>query len=65
MNDEQKAAYVMAQAACALIEAQGMVAVNKTRELRGESLAYVEEDFMAVINKYGIDHNSVLGTFYE
>jgi hypothetical protein len=39
------------------IELQGMIAENKTRELRGESLAYNEKAFTALIEKYGIHHN--------
>ncbi len=60
MTPEQQAAYVNSQVACALIEAQGMVAENMQRAALGQSMAYVEDDFAAIINKYGIHHNAVL-----
>jgi hypothetical protein len=55
-------AYVHSQCACAIIEAMGMVAANKERKQRGHSLAYGEEAFQKVIEKYGIHHNAVLST---
>ncbi len=58
VTPEQQAAYVNAQTACALIEAAGMTAENKQREVCGHSMAYVEEDFLAVIEKYGIHHDA-------
>ena len=58
---ESCAAYINAQVACALIQAKGMEAENQQRELRGESMAYMEEDFAALIEEYGIHHNAVLG----
>ena len=63
MTEEQNAAYVFSQSACALIEAMGMVAENKQREGLGHSMAYTEEAFDALINKYGIHHNAVITTF--
>lgn len=63
MTDEQRAAFVFSQSTCALIEAMGMVAENKYREHRGETIAYVEDSFDALLNKYGIHHNAVLTTF--
>lgn len=39
------------------IEMQGMVAENKIRELKGESLCYNESHFNAIVEKYGIYHN--------
>ena len=65
MTPEQKAAYVQAQAASALIEAMGMQAENKRREQQGLSMAYGEEQFDALINKYGIHHNATVGFFLE
>lgn len=63
MTDEQRAAFVFSQSACALIEAMGMVAENKHREQCGHSVAYGDEAFAALIDKYGIHHNAVLTTF--
>lgn len=65
MNDEQKAAYVMAQAACALIEVAGMIAANQVRQMKGHSLAYDEEAFNSISIKYGIHHNAVIGLFHS
>lgn len=59
MNEEQ-AAYIMAQAACALIEAMGMQAANSQYP---ENQPYQKKDFDAVIERYGIDHNAVIGFF--
>lgn len=58
MTDEQKAAYVQAQAAAALIEAMGMVAANT------QGKAYREEHFQEVIVKYGIHHNALMSLFH-
>jgi hypothetical protein len=65
MTEEQKAAYVNAQTACALIEMEGMKALNLERDRRGHSLAYTEEDFLKVIEKYGIHHNAVMKAFHD
>ena len=48
MTEEQKAAYVNSQSICALIEAMGMTAENYQRVCRGESVAYIEADFVAM-----------------
>ena len=56
-------AYVNGQVACALAEVEGMKAENAQRTLRGESMAYVYDDFVAIIDKYCISHNGVLGLF--
>ena len=59
MTPEQKAAYVNAMSASALIEAMGMQAENQQRAAVGHSMAYTEDDFMKVIEKYGIHHNAI------
>jgi len=63
MTDEQKAAYVYAQAVCAIAEIEGMKALNMQRNVLGHSMAYDDEAFFGVIDKYGISHNAVLTTF--
>jgi len=63
MNTQQKAAYVFAQAVCALAEIEGMKAENRQREYCGNAMAYADSDFLAVIEKYGIHHNAVCGLF--
>jgi len=57
MTDEQKAAYVQANAAAALIEAMGMVVANAQGKYR-------EEHFQEVIVKYGIYHNALMSLFH-
>ena len=39
---------------CALIEAMGMTALNTYREQRGETIAYDDEAFFALIDQYKI-----------
>lgn len=63
MTPEQQAAYVMAQAACAMAEIAGMQAENQKRAHRGESPAYGEDAFNSVIERNVIGHNAVLGLF--
>jgi len=65
MTDEQKAAYIIAQSACASIRAQGMAAGNYQRMHRGENLAYTEADFEKLINEFGIHHNACIGLFHD
>lgn len=64
MDDAQKVAYVMAQAACAIAEIEAMKAANRDRVSNGYSLAYAESDFFEVPQKYGIDHSSVIALFH-
>lgn len=64
MTDEQKAAYVIAQAACAMAEIHGMVAENQKRAAEGKAMAYDERDFFAISEKYYLGHNAVLEFFH-
>ena len=61
MNENQQAAFIMSQSACALIEAMGMQAENQDRAHRGLAVAYTEEAFAALIDEHGIGYNAVLG----
>jgi len=65
MTDEQKAAYIHAQAVAAYIETQGMIACNQYREMRGESQAWDEEAFRLVIDQYGLSTNALLAFFHQ
>ncbi len=65
MTEEQKAAYVMGQAACLMAEVAGMQAENQQREYKGEAMAYVENDFTAAIDKYSCHHNAVLSLIHD
>ena len=63
MTEEQKAAYVIAMSACAVIKALGMNADNAQRAHRGESMAWTSADFDALIEIEGIHHNAVIERF--
>ena len=60
MNENENAAFIFSQAACALITAMGMMAENVQRERNGYSPAYGKNAFEAVIDEYGIGHNATL-----
>ena len=57
--------YQESQIACALIELEAMKVANLTRERDGQSPAYREEAFMALIDKYQLSHNAVLTNLYS
>lgn len=59
MTPEQKAAFINAQAACMLAELEAMKAFNHFRMSIGMALAYDEEAFLALPDKYGLGHNTV------
>ena len=63
VTDEQKAAYIHSQVACAMIEMFAMKAANHEREQQGYAHAYGEDAFMELIDRYGISHNAVIGFF--
>lgn len=63
MTPEQQAAYINAQAVAASAELEAMKAANWMREMQGHTIAYGEEAFLALIDKYGLHHNAVLTTF--
>ena len=65
MTPEQKAAFINAQVVCATAEIEGMKALNVYRESRGETIAYDENAFVDVPDKYGISHNAVIMFFME
>lgn len=63
MTEEQRAAYVISQSVCCMVEAMGMVSMNMQGSHRGEAIAYIDEHFTALIDKWGIHHNGVMGVF--
>ncbi len=63
MTPEQQAAFIMAQAACALAEVAGMQAANAHRLSLGLTIAYDEDAFQSVIARNGIGHNDVISFF--
>jgi hypothetical protein len=60
MTSEETAADLNARIARATIRAMGMQAENMNRIHRGESMAYIEDDFVNVINEEGIGYNQVI-----
>ena len=64
MTDEQKAAFIISQAACMIAEIEGMKAENKLQEYNGEDPAFVKSDFEGVSAKYAcLWHNQVIEFF--
>jgi hypothetical protein len=61
MTDEQKAAFINAQAAAALIEAIGMHSDNMQYP---EAQPHDRESFQKLILEYGIHHNAIVGLFH-
>ena len=50
----------MSQVACALIELEAMKAANYQRAQLGRAQEYSEDAIVSLINKYHLDHNSVI-----
>jgi hypothetical protein len=65
MNEMANAAYIMAQAACAQVEAMGMQAANSLDIQNGVPPRYDEEHFKDLLVRYGIHHNAVIGSFHR
>lgn len=58
MDNEHEILYFKMQMLQAEIEMNAMIAENKQREILGQSLAYSESAFLALIERYGIHHNN-------
>lgn len=65
MNENQKAAFVQSQVACAMIEAMGMQAENEQRKITGNSMAFDQIAFLDLIDRYKIGHNDVLNYLHN
>ena len=65
MTDEQKAAYVIANASAALIEAMGMAAENANRNQKGLAQAYGEGAFFNLIGNHDLHCNSIMALFHD
>lgn len=63
MTPEQQAAYVMAQAACAMAELAAMQLENELAAKTGGEPRNGPEDFLSIELRYGINHNAVIGFF--
>lgn len=51
---------LLADASAALVEAMGLMAENMDREQRGESIAYKEDNFNAILDNRGLWHNDII-----
>ncbi len=60
MDKEQRIAFINSQIVCAMAEIEGMKAENHGRVHRGEAIAYVDEDFFGIVDKFGLSHNRVI-----
>lgn len=60
MTDNEKHAYIVASAAAMLAEMESMKAANHERRVNNYPDAYTEKDFIRLIEKYGMDHNSII-----
>lgn len=66
MTKEQAAAYVTAQAACAIIELAAMQAANSRAITNGEiSMPYGPEQIRELVDKFQISHNAVVSFFLQ
>lgn len=65
MTDEQKAAYVFAQAVNALVRIEGMKAANAFRAIREDQPAYWEQEFYDLEKEFCIGHNDVISLFHS
>ncbi len=65
MTPEQTAAYINAQTTLCQIELAGMLAENQYRTSCGRSIAYGEDGFQALYEKYTsvLGHNSLMTLF--
>lgn len=62
MNENEKAAFIMAQSALLNAEIAMMIAANTERLQRGEGMPYGEEEFAGVLKNYEgtLGHNPCL-----
>lgn len=57
MTHEDNLTYFKMLMLQAEIEMNGMIAENKQREILGQSMAYGEDEFIGLTERYGIHHN--------
>lgn len=63
MTPEQKAAFIMAQSACAMAKIGGMQASNMAAQAANEPLMYGPDDFDKVFEEFLIERRAVMGIF--
>lgn len=62
ISEESRAAYVNAQAVAAQCEMQAMIAENASRAAAGKAQAYGEDEFISLIETYGLHTNALIQT---
>jgi len=65
MTDEQNIVYTEGIILQARIELEAMLAANKEREQRGESLAYGEDAILAIRDNHSIHHNGLVTNIWR
>lgn len=60
MTQEQNLVYVQGRLLQAAIHMHAMVAENTMCQLRGTSPAYGEDQFLQLIDEYGVHHNALV-----
>lgn len=60
MDQNERAAFIQSQAACAVVKALGMMADNQHRLSLGHTIAYDGDAFRELIDEHGIGHNAVV-----
>ncbi len=66
MTPEQKAAYVIAQSVCAFAELMHMTEHNTRDSIKGiHPPLYNPSDFIEVMDKYGLQHNTLISFFRD
>lgn len=64
MTPEQAAAFVIAQAACAMTEVAAMLAEDRLAAIQGHN-CHLGNEYRAVIEQYTVGHNAVLQLFQD
>jgi len=62
VNEFSNCVFLQSQCICATAEIEAMKAANEYRISRGEQIAYDEEAFLGIPEKYGLHHNSAIKT---
>lgn len=65
MITEERIAFVTARAAELNARVAGMVAENQLRQQRGESIAYGEAEFSAMLDDYQFGYNDLIKFFEQ
>ena len=60
MNESSRAAFLVSQSVCALIQMEGMKAENRQREFLGLGIAYGEDAFFKLASDAGLEHNDAM-----